>query len=224
MKERAQQFGTPPGLVDGPVRLQFQGRQVLRNVLGQVAILRMVSQKILNRIQVRGARRQPPDPEPFVRRQGLGSPAVDRPPIYHHDQLSAQRPLHLPEECFDLIGRRVHLVQRKVQTDPSPSRRAAQCRNHAQPVVPVPAIHQRRRSLRRPTVGACPDAVRLSTPLARGPRTPGAIELPKHVKYPRLWRPSPVSWPLPTTKRPIPVAAPIVLPILSVSWKSLSIH
>ena len=83
-------FEKPPGLVDGPVQLQFQVQQIIRNTVGQVAILCMVPH-MLHRIQIRGIRRQLFDPEPLVAEQRPGGLAIDRPPIYHHDQLLARR-------------------------------------------------------------------------------------------------------------------------------------
>jgi len=65
------------------------------------------------RVEVRGIRRQPLDPEPPVTEQGLAGPAVDRPPILYHEHRPSQSTLHLAEERLDLLGRYVLFVRRR---------------------------------------------------------------------------------------------------------------
>ncbi len=115
MKERPQQTGTLPGLVDGPGALRFQVQQVVRNVVGQIRILRTVSH-VLYRIRVRSVRRVL-DSEPFVAEHRLSGFLIDPSSVHRNDQLASQRTLHLPQGRLGLFGHDVLVVCGKVQPD-----------------------------------------------------------------------------------------------------------
>ena len=97
------------------------------------------------------------DPEPLAAKQALGRLAMDHPAVYGHDQLAAQRPLHLPQKSLDIFGHNVLVVNGKVQPDSPPPSSQAQAHNDRQPIVPIPAVHHRRLPARRP----CPTYQRL---------------------------------------------------------------
>jgi hypothetical protein len=149
LKERPHQLLVAGRGFQSNLRLDFQVQRIIGNVVRQVAIFGLAPGR-LHGIQIRCISRQPLEHESIIIAQASGRRPVRRQTIHHHDQWAANLSLHITDERLDFRRLDVLLVDGEVESDPVPLRGNRQPGDHAQPVVTIPALHDRPLAQRRP--------------------------------------------------------------------------